>query len=136
MNCEDDDLAAWQAISCPRVAASALRFNGRLIDERSAGLPGLRFAVYGRQSGGLTAVLPALPKGSWREDAFRATGWDDLLDQIEARCTELNQNTDSKTLADMGLLDRMRFAVERDQMLDAAGAVLDHWEQLAAAKVG
>ncbi len=130
------DRQDWHLVMCPRVATAPLRFMGRLIDEREAGLPGLRFAVYERQKGGLTAILPGCSRGAWRDDALRANGWGDLFDEVERRCGNLAPPPRGKR-SDQEILNlQMRFATERDRVLDAAGRALDHWQRLAEAQAG
>jgi len=121
----------WHLVHCPRIATAPLRFTGRLIDRRAAGLEGYEFAVYERQRGGLAAVMPGWSRGAWRADAVRTNGWPDLFDEIETRFANLEAPPRGQMPVDAHLLAQTRFAVERDTVLFAVGAVLDHWQILA-----
>ena len=121
----------WHMVHCPRLATAPLRFKGRLLDERPSGVPGLSFALYERQKGGLAAVLPGWTRGQWRTDALRANGWGDLLDEVERRCSNLSEPISEPLSAETLLTVHLRFKMERAKVLEAAGHALDHWQRLA-----
>ena len=134
MNAAQIDRSDWHLVHCARLATSPLRFMGRLLDERPSGLKGFSFSVYERQKGGLATVLPGWSRGQWRADAFRASDWSDLFDEVERRCGGLSVPSTEK-LSPKDILDtHLRFIGERDRVLEAAGHALDHWQRMAEAQ--